>query len=100
MIEAGHSYWLAFAAALLAGLVLGAVVERVLIRPVEGKAEINAVILTLGLFIVLHALAAVRVRQPLPVVPRGVRHPRASRSATPRSRSPASGSSRSSRCWP
>jgi branched-chain amino acid transport system permease protein len=59
IIEGGHSYWLAFAAALVAGLVLGAVVERVLIRPVEGKAEINAVILTLGLFIVLHALAAV-----------------------------------------
>jgi branched-chain amino acid transport system permease protein len=59
IIESGHSYWLAFAAALLAGLVLGAVVERVLIRPVEGKAEINAVILTLGLFIVLHALASV-----------------------------------------
>ncbi|KQW48774.1 branched-chain amino acid ABC transporter permease [Nocardioides sp. Root1257] len=59
IIEAGHSYWLAFAAALVAGLVLGAVVERVLIRPVEGKAEINAVILTLGLFIVLHALASV-----------------------------------------
>ena len=39
--------------------MLGAVVERVIIRPVEGKAEINAVILTLGLFIVLHALAAV-----------------------------------------
>ncbi|GAA1760125.1 branched-chain amino acid ABC transporter permease [Nocardioides hankookensis] len=59
IIEGGHSYWLAFAAALVAGLVLGAVVERVLIRPVEGKAEINAVILTLGLFIVLHALASV-----------------------------------------
>jgi branched-chain amino acid transport system permease protein len=59
IIDAGHSYWLGFAVALLAGLVLGAVVERVLIRPVEGKAEINAVILTLGLFIVLHALASV-----------------------------------------
>lgn len=59
IIEAGHSYWLGFAAALLAGLVLGAVIERVFIRPVEGKSEINAVILTLGLFIVLHALAAV-----------------------------------------
>jgi branched-chain amino acid transport system permease protein len=38
--------------------VLGAVVERVAIRPVEGKEHINAVILTLGLFIVLHSLAA------------------------------------------
>ena len=59
IIEAGHSYWLAFAAALLAGLVLGAVVERTLVRHVEGKPEVNAVILTLGLFIVLHALASV-----------------------------------------
>lgn len=59
LIDDGHSYWLAFGAALLSGLLLGAVIERVVIRPVEGKAEINAVILTLGLFIVLHALAAV-----------------------------------------
>jgi branched-chain amino acid transport system permease protein len=59
VIEEGYSYWLGFAAALVAGLVLGAVLERVVIRPVEGKSEINAVILTLGLFIVLHALAAV-----------------------------------------
>ena len=59
VIDAGHSYWLGFAAALLAGLVLGAVVERVVVRPVEGGPEINAVILTLGLFIVLHALASV-----------------------------------------
>ena len=59
LIESGQPYWVGFVAALLAGLVLGAVVERVLVRPVEGKPELNAVILTLGLFIVLHALAAV-----------------------------------------
>ena len=59
VIDAGYSYWLGFVAALVSGLVLGAVIERVVIRPVEGKAEINAVILTLGLFIVLHGLAAV-----------------------------------------
>lgn len=59
IIDSGHSYWLGFAVALLAGLVLGAVLERVVIRPVEGKAEINTVILTLGLFIVVHALTAV-----------------------------------------
>ena len=64
VIEAGHSYWLGFAAALLSGLLLGAFLERVVVRPVEGKAEINAVILTLGLFIVLHALAALAGRWP------------------------------------
>lgn len=59
LIDAGYSYWLGFAAALLSGLVLGAVIERVVIRPVEGKSDINPVILTLGLFIVLHAVAAI-----------------------------------------
>ena len=59
VVDAGMSYWIAFVAALLSGLVLGAVTERVVIRPVEGKPEINAVILTLGLFVLLHAVAAV-----------------------------------------
>jgi branched-chain amino acid transport system permease protein len=59
LIDAGMSYWVGFAAALLSGLLLGAVVERVAVRPVEGKSEINAVILTLGLFIVINALAAI-----------------------------------------
>lgn len=59
LIDAGYSYWLGFAVALLSGLVLGAVVERFIVRFVAGKSEINAVILTLGLFIVLHSLAAI-----------------------------------------
>lgn len=58
LIESGYGYWLAFAAALVCGLVLGAIVERVLIRYVDHDNHINPVILTLGLFIVLHALAA------------------------------------------
>jgi branched-chain amino acid transport system permease protein len=59
IVDAGMSYWIGFAAALLSGLLLGAVVERVVIRPVEGKPEINAVILTLGLFVIIHAVAAI-----------------------------------------
>ncbi|NYV76842.1 branched-chain amino acid ABC transporter permease [Streptomyces sp. UH6] len=59
IIDAGHSYWTGFAAALIGGLLLGAVVERVVVRPVEGKSEINAVILTLGLFILIHAVAGI-----------------------------------------
>jgi branched-chain amino acid transport system permease protein len=59
LVDAGYSYWAGFAAALLSGLVLGALVERVVIRPVEGKAHINAVILTLGLYIVFTALASI-----------------------------------------
>ena len=62
VLDAGQPYWVAFVVALASGLVLGAVLERVVVRPVEGKPEINAVILTLGLFIVLHALAGVVFR--------------------------------------
>src|SRR3712207_1083099 len=53
IINAGSSYWLAFVAALVSGFLIGAVVERVVIRPVEGGPELNAVIVTLGLFVAI-----------------------------------------------
>lgn len=59
LIHAGMSYWLAFVVALAAGFLLGAVVERVIIRPVEGGPELNAVIVTLGLFVAIQALIAI-----------------------------------------
>lgn len=59
VIDATGSYWLGFAAALVSGLVLGAVVERGLVRFVEGGPDLNVVIVTLGLFVVLHAGAAI-----------------------------------------
>ena len=57
MINATGSLALGFAIALLSGLVLGAVVERVLIRPVEGGPPLNAVIVAIGLLILLEAVA-------------------------------------------
>jgi branched-chain amino acid transport system permease protein len=57
IVQRGGSYWLALAVALGAGLLLGAVVERVLIRPVENKPPLNAVIVTLGLLVLLQAIA-------------------------------------------
>ena len=59
VIDAGYSYGIGFAAALVSGLILGALVERLVIRFVDSSSHINAVILTLGLFIVIHALAAI-----------------------------------------
>lgn len=53
LIDRHVGYWFAFGAALAAGLVFGAVVERVLVRPVESKPPLNAVIVTLGLLILL-----------------------------------------------
>jgi branched-chain amino acid transport system permease protein len=59
LIQAGQSYWVALIVALISGFVLGAVVERVIIRPVEGGPELNAVIVTLGLFVAIQAGIAI-----------------------------------------
>ena len=59
LIQHGWSYWAALIVALAAGFVLGAVIERVIIRPVEGGPELNAVIVALGLFVALQALIAI-----------------------------------------
>ena len=59
VIDAGQSYWVALVVALISGFLLGAIVERVIIRPVEGGPELNAVIVALGLFVALQALIAV-----------------------------------------
>jgi branched-chain amino acid transport system permease protein len=57
VINASGSYWLGFWIALVSGLVLGALVERVLVRGLEGGPPLNAVIATLGLLILLQAAA-------------------------------------------
>jgi branched-chain amino acid transport system permease protein len=57
VIDAGGSYWLGFVVAILSGLILGAVIEVVLIRPVERAPPLNAVIVAIGLLIFLQALA-------------------------------------------
>lgn len=51
------SYWTGFVVALVAGLLLGAVIERVVVRPVESKPPLNAVIVTIGLLIFLEGVA-------------------------------------------
>jgi branched-chain amino acid transport system permease protein len=57
VIQGTGSYWLGFFVALLSGLALGAVVERLLIRGVEGGPPLNAVVVTLGLYTLLIAVA-------------------------------------------
>jgi branched-chain amino acid transport system permease protein len=57
VINSTGSYWVGFAVALVSGLLLGAVVERVVIRRVEGGPPLNAVILTLGLYTLIVAVA-------------------------------------------
>jgi len=56
LIDHKVDYWVAFVAALAIGLVLGAVCEILLIRPLQGKPELNPVIVTLGLLILLEGI--------------------------------------------
>jgi branched-chain amino acid transport system permease protein len=57
VINSTGSYVFGFLVALASGLLLGALVERVLIRPVENGPELNSVIVALGLYTFLIALA-------------------------------------------
>jgi branched-chain amino acid transport system permease protein len=59
LIQRGQSYWVALLAALVSGFVLGALVERIIVRPVENGPELNPVIVTLGVFIFFVALASI-----------------------------------------
>ena len=53
------SYWAGFVVALAAGLVLGAVIERVVIRPVENRPPLNAVVVTIGLLVLIEGIAGI-----------------------------------------
>jgi len=59
LIDRDIPYWLAFAVALATGFVFGAVVERVLVRPVENKSFLNPIIVTLGLLIVVQGVTGI-----------------------------------------
>jgi len=59
VINKTHSYWAGFVAALVAGLVLGAIAELTVVRPTTGKPELNAVIVTIGLLIFIEGLAGI-----------------------------------------
>ncbi len=54
-----QSYWAGFVIALAAGLVLGAACELTVIRPTIGKPDLNAVIVTIGLLILIEGLAGI-----------------------------------------
>ena len=57
VINSTGSYVLGLLVALASGLVLGAVVERVVMRPVESAPPLNAVIVALGVYTLLVAVA-------------------------------------------
>lgn len=59
VIQRTGSYALGFVVALVTGFIIGGLVERFVVRKVETGPEINAVIVTLGIFIGFIALASI-----------------------------------------
>ena len=57
LVQDGASYWLAVGVTLIAAFVGGMVIERVVIRPVERRSVLTIIIVTIGLFILINALA-------------------------------------------
>ncbi len=56
-VEQGVNIWLAIPIAMAISAVLGATVERVLIRPFDPSNPLPVVLITLGLFLILNAVA-------------------------------------------
>ena len=57
LLARGVGYWWAFILVLLIGFAIGSMTERLLIRPLQGRSELNPVIVTIGLLVVLEGLA-------------------------------------------
>ncbi|MFD0854317.1 branched-chain amino acid ABC transporter permease, partial [Actinomadura adrarensis] len=56
-VNGGMPFWLALVLTMAISFAGGMVIERVLIRPVEGAPELTLVIVTVGLFIFVNAMA-------------------------------------------
>ena len=57
LINAGMPYWPAFLLTVAFGFVLGVVVERVIIRPVEHGSVLSVVVVFIGLLVILNSTA-------------------------------------------
>src|SRR3954466_5584280 len=57
LINAGLGYWAAFFLTVVIAFVLGGVLERVVIRPVENAPVLAVVVVFIGLLVILNSLA-------------------------------------------
>ena len=57
LLNAGAPYWLAFFLTVLLGFVLGVLIERVVIRPVENAPVLAVVVVFIALLVILNSLA-------------------------------------------
>ncbi|HET7363921.1 MAG TPA: branched-chain amino acid ABC transporter permease, partial [Burkholderiales bacterium] len=57
LINAGMGYWPAFLLTVLIAFVLGVLIERVVIRPVENAPVLAVVVVFIGLLVILNSIA-------------------------------------------
>lgn len=57
LMQAGVPYWGAFFLTVAASFVLGALIERVIVQPVENASVLSVVIVFIGLLVILNSLA-------------------------------------------
>jgi branched-chain amino acid transport system permease protein len=57
MMNAGMPYWAAFFGTLIVSFVGGVLIERIVIRPVEGKPILTIVIVCIGLLVIFNSVA-------------------------------------------
>ena len=57
MLNAGAPYWVAFFATVVLAFAGGFLIERIVIRPIEGKPVLTLVIVCIGLLVILNSLA-------------------------------------------
>ena len=56
MINAGFGYWTAFLLTVLFSFVLGVLIERIVIRPVENAPVLSVVVVFIGLLVILNSV--------------------------------------------
>jgi branched-chain amino acid transport system permease protein len=57
LLSAGFGYWPAFFGALIASFIGGAIIERVVVRPVEDAPVLNQIIVFIGLLVIFNSMA-------------------------------------------
>lgn len=57
LIGIGVPYWVTFFLTLVISFIAGALIERVIVRPVEGTSILNEVIVFIGLLVIINSLA-------------------------------------------
>jgi branched-chain amino acid transport system permease protein len=58
MTHHGFSFWPGFFATIGIAFVMGAAIERVVVRPFEGGSHLTLILVTIGLFVIFNGLAA------------------------------------------